>query len=102
MRYQKYNVWVLVIRDQTTLVYVGLGRKVDVRSRWKELTKSKRDIPIEIHHRLKGYNHRYTTLKFYKTYDWKPDCLAELETLALQYKWLLVEDLTGESPMRIT
>ena len=102
MRYQKYNVWSVVIRETTTLVYVGLGTKDEIIRRYRELTKSKRDTPIEIHHRLKGTSRNYITFKFYKTYDWKPDCLAELETLALQYKWLLVEDLTGESPMRIT
>lgn len=97
-----YRVWVVTARESTALVYVAVGRKVDVKRRWHELTASRLAIPIEIHHRLKGISHKHITFKLYKEFDWKPDCLAELETLALQYKWLLVEDLTGESPMRIT
>lgn len=92
----KYWLWSVQPQGGSALLFVGLGRKKDIIARWRELTANKgKNMPIELHHRVGKYGNGLR-VKFvaYRTFDWKPDCLAEMLTLRGAHPWLMVEDLT--------
>lgn len=93
----KYWLWSVQPQGGSALLMVCLGRKKDIQRRWHELTKNgEKDMPLLFWQMFKRHCKHVKLIKYevHKTFEWKPDALVYMRELALQNKYLLVEDLS--------